>query len=42
MPLLLCELLGRNRIVFPAALLLMLVGAWFGTVGWLTEYLALV
>jgi hypothetical protein len=41
MPLLLCELLGRNRIVFAAALLL-LVGAWFGTVGWLTEYLALV
>ena len=42
MPLLLCELLGRNRIVFAIALLLMLAGAWFGTVGWLTEYLALV
>jgi hypothetical protein len=42
MPLLLCELLGRNRVVFAIALLLLLVGAWFGTVGWLTEYLALV
>lgn len=42
LPLLLCELLGRNRIVFAVALLAMLVGAWFGTVGWLTEYLALV
>lgn len=41
-PLLLCELLARNRVVFAIALLLLLVGAWFGTVGWLTEYLALV
>lgn len=42
MPIMLCETLGRNRIVFAIALLLMLAGAWFGTVGWLTEYLALV
>lgn len=42
MPLLLCELLGSNRIVAVGALLLMLVGAWYGTVGWLTQYLALV
>lgn len=42
MPLMLCELLGRNRIVAAIALLLMLVGAWYGTVGWLTQYLALV
>ncbi len=42
MPLMLCELLGRNRIVAAIALLLMLVGAWYGTVGWLTGYLALV
>jgi len=42
MPLMLCELLGRNRVVAVLALLLMLVGAWYGTVGWLTQYLALV
>lgn len=42
MPLLLCELLGKNRIVFALSLLLMLAGAWYGTVGWLTQYLALV
>ena len=42
MPLMLCELLGRNRVVAVIALLAMLVGAWYGTVGWLTQYLALV
>jgi hypothetical protein len=42
MPIMLCDLLGRNRVVFAVALLLLLVGAWFGTVGWLTEYLDLV
>jgi hypothetical protein len=42
MPLMLCELLGKNRVVAALALLLMLVGAWYGTVGWLTQYLALV
>ena len=42
MPLMLCELLGRNRVVAVVALLAMLVGAWYGTVGWLTQYLALV
>jgi hypothetical protein len=40
--LMLCELLGRNRIVFLVSLLLFLVGTWFGTVGWLTDYLTLV
>ena len=42
MPLMLCDLLGRNRVVAVLALLLLLVGAWYGTVGWLTQYLALV
>ncbi len=42
MPLMLCELLGRNRLVAALALLAMLVGAWYGTVGWLTGHLALV
>lgn len=42
MPILFCELLAKYRIVFAIALLLMLVGAWYGTVGWLTQYLALV
>jgi len=42
MPLMLCELLGKNRVVAAVTLLLMLVGAWYGTVGWLTQYLALV
>ena len=42
MPIMFCELLAKNRIIFAVALLLMLVGAWYGTVGWLTQYLALV
>jgi hypothetical protein len=42
MPITLCEVLGKNRIVFAISLLLMLVGAWYGTIGWLTQYLALV
>jgi hypothetical protein len=42
MPLMLCELLAKNRIVAGIGLLLMLAGCWYGTVGWLTGYLALV
>jgi len=42
MPLMLATLAARRRWSFWLVLGLILVGAWYGTVGWLTEYLALV
>ena len=42
MPLLLSELLGRNRWVFAVSLLVFLAAGYFTTIGWLGEYLTLV
>lgn len=42
MPLLLSELLGRNRWVFAVSLLVFLAAGYFTTIGWLREYLTLV
>ena len=41
-PLVLADLAGRSRIVAALSVLVLLVGGYFGTVGWLTGYLSLV
>jgi len=42
MPLMLSELLARNRWVFAGSLLVFLAASYFTTIGWLTGYLTLV
>lgn len=42
LPLMLTELLARNRWLFAASLLLFIGSGYFTTIGWLTEYLTLV
>ena len=42
LPLMLTELLGRNRWLFVASLVLFVASGYVTTIGWLTEYLTLV